>query len=146
PWETNGEYRLATLDATSETPCFVDWQQERAANGLAAGSIDEWLLENVRATNTYAQDPNYANAPWPGNAFGDITSGNEGQSGGASCQSGIAAIFAPGYLTGAFANNEQIEWFAGQYLTGSSSVSTEESAEFPIDPRSFVDPNVPNWP
>ena len=147
PWETNGEYRLATLDPTSETPCFADWQQERAANNLPAGSIDEWLLENVRATNTFQQRPNYYNAPWSGNPFGSITTGNEGQSGGTSCQSGIAAIFAPGYLTGAFANNAQIEWFAAQWVPYVPGVhSAMESAEFPIDPRSFIDPNVPNWP
>ena len=145
PWETNGEYRLATLDPTSETPCFADWQQERAANNLPAGSIDEWLLENVRAFNTYRQDPNYANAPWPGNPFGVITTGNEGQSGGASCQSGVASSFVPG--ANAYAVNSRTEWFAGQWVPYVPGVhSAMESAEFPIDPRSFTDPNVPTWP
>jgi len=145
PWETNGEYRLATLNATSEAPCFVDWQNERTANGLAAGSIDEWLLENVRATNTYQQSPNYANAPWPGNAFGSITTGNEGQSGGLSCQSGVALVFVPGNIAINYADNA--EWFAGQWVPYVPGVhSAMESAEFPIDPRSFTDPNVPNWP
>jgi len=143
PWETNGEYRLATLDATSETPCFVDWQQERAANGLAAGSIDEWLLENVRAINLYKQDPNRVGLPWPGNAFGALTTGGW-SSGGTSCSDGVSASFAPG--ASIYTVDPRTEWFAGQYLTGSSSVSVEESAEFPIDPRSFTDPNVPNWP
>ncbi|HUA08688.1 MAG TPA: hypothetical protein VMA98_05385, partial [Candidatus Acidoferrales bacterium] len=34
-WETNGDYRLATLNATTETPCLIAWQYERAQNGLA---------------------------------------------------------------------------------------------------------------
>ena len=143
PWETNGEYRLATLNATSETPCFVDWQQERASNGLPLDSIDEWVLENVRAVNTYAQNPNYTNAPWPGNPFGVITTGNEG-GGGTDCQQDIAPVFPPTPYS--YAMNPQTLWFAGQYLTGSSSVAAVASEEFPIDPRAFTDPNVPNWP
>ena len=145
PWETNGEYRLATLNPTSETPCFADWQQERTSNGLPVGSIDEWLLENVRAFNTYRQDPNYANAPWPGNSFGVLTTGNEG-GGGTSCAQDIPFAFAPGNVVISYSEGLQTTWFAGQYLTGSSTVSVMQSAEFPIDPRAFVDPNVPNWP
>ena len=145
PWETNGEYRLATLNPTSETPCFVDWQQERTTNGLPVGSIDEWLLENVRASNTYRQDPNYANAPWPGNPFGLLTTGNEG-SGGTSCQTGIASMFVPGTVGGNYSYSPQTTWFAGQYVPYNSVHSSQQSAEFPIDPRAFVDPNVPNWP
>ncbi len=147
PWETNGEYRLATLSPTAETPCLVDWQQERAANGLAAGTIDEWLLENARAFQIYRQNPNYANAPWPGNAFGLITTGNEG-GGGVSCQTGVASSFVPGANT--YAVNPQTEWFAGQFVIfsayGGTNNEAMQSIEFPIDPRSFTDPNVPVWP
>ncbi len=147
PWETNGEYRLATLDATTETPCFVDWQQERAANGLAAGTVDEWLLENIRSTNKFHQSPSYYNAPWPGNAFGNITTGNDG-GGGTNCQQDIVASFAPGANT--YSVDPRAEWFAGQFVIfsayGGTNNESMESAEFPIDPRSFTDPNVPNWP
>ncbi len=148
PWEINGEYRLATLNPTSETPCFVDWQQERTSNGLPVGSIDEWLLENVRATNTFHQSPNYYNAPWPNNPTGGITTGGEGDSGGLNCQSGVASSFAPGANT--YAVNPQTEWFAGQFVIfsayGGTNNESMQSAEFPIDPRAFADPNVPNWP
>ena len=148
PWEINGEYRLATLNPTSETPCFVDWQQERTSNGLPVGSIDEWLLENVRAFNTYRQDPNYHPAPWSGNPFGAITTGNEWESGGVNCQSGVASSFVAGANT--YAVNPQAEWFAGQSVIfsayGGTNNESTQTAEFPIDPRAFVDPNVPNWP
>ncbi len=145
PWEQNGEYRLATLNPTSETPCFVDWQNERAANGLAAGTIDEWLLENIRATNTYHQDPTYANAPWPGNPFGGLTTGNEGSIGGTSCQDDISPVFPPTPYS--YAMDQQTEWFAGQWVPYVAGVhSASGSVEFPIDPRAFTDPNVPNWP
>ena len=145
PWETNGEYRLATLDPTSETPCFVDWQQERAANNLPAGSIDEWLLENIRATNTFHQSPNYYNAPWPNNAFGSLTTGNEG-GGGTSCAQDIPFAFVPGNVVISYSEGPQTLWFAGQWVTYNSVHSAQESAEFPIDPRAFTDPNVPVWP
>ena len=147
PWETNGEYRLATLSPTTETPCFVDWQQERAANNLPAGSIDEWLLENVRAFNTYRQDPAFTNPPWTGNRWGVLTTASP-DGGGTSCQENIVTYFPPTNFNGydTYTLNPQTEWFAGQYLTGSSTVSVEETAEFPIDPRSFTDPNVPVWP
>ena len=126
---------------------MVDCQQERAANGLAAGTIDEWLLENARAFQIYRQNPNYANAPWPGNAFGLITTGNEG-GGGVSCQTGVASSFVPGANT--YAVNPQTEWFAGQFVIfsayGGTNNEAMQSIEFPIDPRSFTDPNVPVWP
>lgn len=143
PWETNGEFRLATLDPTSEMPCYLDWQYERATNNLPEGSIDEWLLENVRATNAFLQSPNHYPAPWPGNPNGSITTGGEWQEGGVSCQSGIASSFVPGANT--YAVDPRTEWFAGQFVPYNSVHSAQEIAEFPIDPRSFTDPNVPTW-
>ncbi len=146
PWEINGEYRLATLDPTSETPCFVDWQQERAANGLAAGSIDEWLLENVRAVTVYEQNPSGTGSPWPGNVYGTLTTGNDNVVGGWGCSSMVDHSFATG--VNPYATNARTEWFAGQYVpyVPGSSESARGNGEFPIDPRSFTDPNVPNWP
>uniref|UniRef100_E6PI56 Uncharacterized protein n=1 Tax=mine drainage metagenome TaxID=410659 RepID=E6PI56_9ZZZZ len=139
PWEINGEYRLATLDATTEAPCFVDWQNERAANGLAAGSIDEWLLENVRATNTFHQSPNYYNAPWPGNAYGGlVTEPNGSFGGGSSCATLMNFASFPNAINDM---NPQTEWLGAQYTFGVAGF-----AQFRIDPRSYTDPNVPNWP
>ncbi len=146
PWEINGEYRLATLDPTIETPCFVDWQNERAANGLAAGSIDEWLLENVRAVTVYDQNPSGTGSPWPGNVYGTLTTGNDNVVGGWGCSSMVDQSFATG--VNPYATNARTEWFAGQYVpyVPGSSESARGNGEFPIDPRSFTDPNVPNWP
>ncbi len=144
-WEQNGEYRLATLNATTETPCFVDWQNERATNGLAAGTIDEWLLENVRAVTTYEQNPTGTGAPWPGNSYGTLTTGNDNVVGGSNCASMVDPSFATG--VNSYATNARTEWFAGQYLpyVSGSSVSARGNSEFPIDPRAFADPNVANW-
>jgi hypothetical protein len=48
-WETNGDYRLATLNETTEMPCYIGWQYERAQNSTAGSTVDEWLVENTRA-------------------------------------------------------------------------------------------------
>jgi hypothetical protein len=48
-WETNGDYRLATLNASTEMPCYIGWQYERAQNSTAGSTVDEWLVENTRA-------------------------------------------------------------------------------------------------
>ena len=147
PWETNGEYRLATLDPTSETPCFVDWQNERTANNLPAGSIDEWLLENIQALNAYERSPGAVPGPWPGNSYGDITTGNGGGIGGTSCEGFLGGYFAA-TNGGQYTLDPQTEWFGGQYIpyVPGSTVSAIMGGEWPIDPRAFTDPNVKIWP
>jgi hypothetical protein len=55
-WETNCDYRLATWNATTEMPCYIGWQYERAENNVAGSTVDEWLIENVRATIAAAQN------------------------------------------------------------------------------------------
>jgi hypothetical protein len=133
-WETNGDYRLATLNASAEMPCLIAWQYERAQYSLAGASVDEWLLENVRATNAYAP-----NAP-PGASLPVITSGGDHVSGGVACASQIASSFVSG--NNSYASDPRTLWFAGQYTYGTAY----GIAGFPIDPRSFTDPNHPTWP
>ncbi|HTX57495.1 MAG TPA: hypothetical protein VMD47_10405 [Candidatus Acidoferrales bacterium] len=141
-WETNGDYRLATLNATSEMPCLIAWQYERAQNSLAGSSVDEWLLENVRAGNAYAQ---VASA---GSSLPSISTGGDAASGGVACATQIGSSFVAG--ANAYTTNPRTLWFAGQYLPygydGNTSVSAMGLAEFPIDPRSYTDPNHPTWP
>lgn len=141
-WETNGEYRLATMNAQTEMPCLIAWQYERAQNGLAGSSVDEWLLENVRADNAYAQV-----AP-AGSTSQELTTGNDETSGGVTCASQIASSFIPGINN--YAIDSRTLWFAGQYaLYSAFNGSNNEAAgisEFPIEPRSHVDPNHVTWP
>jgi hypothetical protein len=137
-WETNGDYRLATLNASTEMPCLIAWQYERAQYSLAGASVDEWLLENVRANLAYVTANGGGNASL-------LTTGNVSNSGGTSCASQITSSFAVGI--DAYATNPRALWFGGQYLPyGGGAVSAFGLAEFPIDPRSFADPNHPNWP
>ena len=141
-WESNGDYRVASLNATTEVPCFQAWQSERATNNLAAGTIDEWLLENVRSDNTYAQSG--VAGPIP-----SLTSGGTTNSGGSSCAGALVdAYLFSGINT--YALDQRTEWFAGQWAVYSASGGTNNEAagiaEFPTDPRSYTDPNHPAWP
>ena len=77
-WETNGDYRLATLNEATEMPCLVAWQYERALRGLSMGSVDEWSLENTRAVNAYFQTPGSTTATL-------ISLGGYQNSGGTDC-------------------------------------------------------------
>jgi hypothetical protein len=142
-WETNGDYRLATMNAQTEMPCMIAWQYERAQSNLAGTSVDEWLLENVRALNAYQQ------VAAAGTSLGSMQIASAtGTSGGAACSGYIDPQFNAVY--DAMAMNQRTLWFAGQYVpfgyNGNTSVSAMGLAEFPIDPRSYTDPNHPTWP
>lgn len=142
-WETNGDYRLATLNAQTEMPCLIAWQYERAQNGLAGSSVDEWLLENARAENAYTMD---------GRPVGVVPTiaGGTSDNGGTACGASLvdSAIFAVG--ANAYATNARTLWFAAQYAVYSANGGTNNEAaglaEFPIDPRSYTDPNHATWP
>jgi hypothetical protein len=141
-WESNGDYRIASLNATTEVPCFQAWQSERAANNLAAGAIDEWLLENVRSINAYAQTGASGTQP-------ALTSGGTTNSGGSSCSEALIDAYLFSGIN-ADALDPRTEWFAGQWTAYSANGGTNNEAagiaEFPTDPRSYTDPNHPTWP
>lgn len=137
-WETNGHYRIATLNPTTELPCFQAWQSERATNGLAAGTNDEWLLENVRSLQL-ARGVGLPVSPVTTQYT--LTSGEAGISGGSSCSDMIdPTLFSN--QNSSYAIDPRADWFGGQYAYKNGL----GLAEFPIDPRSYVDPNVPSWP
>jgi len=136
-WETNGDYRLASLSAQTEMPCYIAWQYERAQSSLAGSSVDEWLTENERADLAYAVSNN-------GGVTTELTTGDVGSSGGTSCWN----LINP--LSGSYANDSRTLWFGGAYVPfseyGGAYNEAFGLAEFPIDPRSFRDPNHPIWP
>jgi hypothetical protein len=135
-WETNGDYRLATLNASTEMPCLIAWQYERAQNSLAGSSVDEWLIEQVRKINAYQ-----AVAPVGTSLTSyEIETPGTNTSGGTSCAASLvdAALFSQNVT----AADPRGLWFAGQY----NDTTAYGIAEFPIDPRSYTDPNHPTWP
>jgi hypothetical protein len=138
PWETNGDYRLATLDAQTEMPCYIAWQYDRAQRGLAGSSIDEWLVEDVRAINGYIA----SGGTQPQTA---LTTAETWNSGGTDCAN---SLLGSNVWSGGFpeATNPREGWFAGQYVPyDGGSVSASGLAEFPVDPRSLVGPSLPTW-
>ena len=139
-WETNGSYRIATLDATTEMPCYIAWQYERKIHNLPESSVDEWLTENVRAVNAFNESSFGGSA-----AF--LTSGNIGNTGGTDCASSlINTAFQSGGLQ--YATNYRTVYFSSQYRSyvAGSPNSASGIAEFLVDPRSLGDPEYPNWP
>ena len=111
-WETNGDYRLATMNASTEMPCLIAWQYERAQNALAGSSVDEWLLENVRANNAYAQ------VAAAGSPLCILTTGGYEATGGVACASSGVATVSPATFSLrrriCIANDPRTLWFAGQ--------------------------------
>ncbi len=141
-WEVNGEYRLATLNALTEMPCVVAWEYERAQNGLAGSTVDEWLLENARADMAYVYAASPATVTTP-----QLTLA-VGGSGGSSCDNTVVTTttFVPPYAT-----DPRVLWIGGKYAYYSAFGGTNNEAagieEIPIDPRSFTQPSpLPNWP
>ncbi|HET9096506.1 MAG TPA: carboxypeptidase-like regulatory domain-containing protein [Candidatus Baltobacteraceae bacterium] len=139
PWETNGDYRLATLDASTEMPCAIAWQYERAQHGLAYTSVDEWLTENTRAVNQ-------ATITNGGGSYTVLSIYGTNNSGGTDCATNL---IDPGmFAVNPYAVDPRTLWFGGEYVPYNPNVASSARgiAEFPIDPRSNTDPNQPTWP
>ena len=146
PAEQGGVYRLTTLDPVAEVPCFTAFNAQRAARSLPLVVEDEWLTENARAIVVMHQNPAYVpGMTAPGNPFGILTTGNT-FSGGLSCaKDNIAFAFgSAGFL---YPVNPATQWFGGNFFAyNGGSTSAFSLTEFPVDPRTTVDPNVPIWP
>lgn len=143
PVETNGDYRLVTIDQANELPCITDYDAQRTNRGLAKPVIDEWLTENVRAFVAQSITP-YNKQSDAANPYGFLTSGNESVTGFVDC-----GPMASGAFSGA-GNSWASEspWYAGAYRPGGNAALNEPAygaSLFPIDPRLFIDHNVPNW-
>ncbi len=71
-WETDGTYRIATLDPASEAPCIAAFNAGRATKQLPPAVADEWLMENTRAYLANSMGTNPTEPPWPNNPTGTI--------------------------------------------------------------------------
>jgi hypothetical protein len=138
--ETSGKYRLATLDALTEAPCILAYNQNRIALNLAPAVVDEWLTENTRDVDEAAITPG---------GVGDILYlmtagwGHAIASGGANCGFDVVSGAFP---LGAYSLDPQALWFGGQYIPYSDHYSAVGLAEFPVDPRILTPPRIPPWP
>ncbi|HET6894560.1 MAG TPA: hypothetical protein VFH72_04165 [Candidatus Baltobacteraceae bacterium] len=139
--ETNGDYRLITIDPLIEAPCILAWNSLRAGKGLAGSVADEWSLENSYAIAWGGFQPNGGGTP-----FYPLTTGNGNVSGGADCldmlnyQWNFASVQT-------YAYNSQTFWFGGAYIPSDPAIHSAYGADdFPIDPRVYADPNNLVWP
>lgn len=148
PMETNGSYRLMTIDATKELPCFNDFNAARVSNWLPKVVVDEWLTENSREAAAYYASPSFApGVPWPGNAFGFLTTGQAHIGGGNDCNDDVQVIFAPGNSDIGYSASLQTQWFGGTwFLSNPSNLGSGVGVlEFLRDPRAYTDPSVATW-
>lgn len=139
PWEVNGDYRIATLDASIEMPCYIAWQYQRGLRSLPLGTVDEWLMEQVRGLNLAEQTDAAIGVKF-------LTSGGTQSNGGTTCDASVVDTFAFANVV-PYATDLRTLWFGGQYrfYFPGDAYSADGLAEFPIDPRSFIDPNISNW-
>jgi hypothetical protein len=146
-WEANGDYRIATLDPTTEVPCLQAWDAERQTNGLAIGTADEWLIENTRDINMARSSGGVPVNPVTINGDHTLTGSETSDDGGSSCAGALVdpAIFGGGVQA---PTDPRTLWFGGQYgqypVPGGPAQNIGV-AEFPTDPRSYTDPFVPIW-
>ena len=151
PWETNGTYRLGTIDATTELPCFNSYNTHRTGLSLAPAVFDEWLKENARDATTWHRSGVYnpANQTAASHA---LTMGNGGAVGGTDCATSMIAFEFSGSTTDLnsppyYTHNANNQWFGGNYFAfhPGDTLSASGIDEFPIDPRFQAD-SIGNWP
>jgi hypothetical protein len=141
--ERSGDYRLASIDSTLEFPCLSAFNHARAKRGLPAFVLDEWLLENVRAIESYVKTAK------PGGRRYDIEPIFTGTSstGGTACSQ---ALVDPAFQTAhSLAVDPRSLWYGGKFLPA-GSVGRRGRAHgtqlFGIDPRAKTNPAYPPWP
>lgn len=140
-WETNGDYRVASLDASTEMPCYVAWNYDRAQHSLAGSTADEWTLENIRAVNGWEQSPTRS-----GQGAGISTYGS-GIGGGTSCDLWMQNLVFAGQAP--YALNPMTMYFGARYAfytPSGLSLQAVGNAEWLVDPRAYTDPNYSGWP
>lgn len=149
PVETGGNYRILTLDPTTDVPCFNAFNTQRGSHSVSPVVEDEWLMENARAVVQMGSNPAFhSGLTDPRNPFGYLTTSNVAISGGTDCPSTIVAssFSQPAPYNG---SNTLTLWFGGSYLKyfnpGAQAIGV---VEYPQDPRAFTDPNTtpPVWP
>jgi hypothetical protein len=141
--ERSGNYRLGSIDETLEFPCLSAFNHARAGRGLPAFVLDEWLLENVRAIESYVKTTTPHERRYDTEAIFTGTS----SIGGTSC---AKALVDP-----AFQNAHRIAvdprslWYAGEFLpagTGGQPGEAHGTELFGIDPRAKTNSGYPTWP
>lgn len=134
-WETNGDYRLAAIDATTEAPCLTDFNTDRVNAGQTKVPFDEWSLENARANVANRTSTSPGLSAYVSTQNTQVSSSNPA----VTCQFLADGAFPPN--NGAYANDARVAWFGGKFI---QAIGLGNSAA-PFDPRGYTDP-IGNWP
>lgn len=145
-WELNGSYRLQTIDATTELPCFNAYNAQRASHGLPQVVFDEWLKENTRDAEHWHTGGQYD--PSKQTSASRALGANSFAGGGTDC---VQTLIAPIFLDAHTAETLNLHnlWFGGRWVywtpQGQTNAQGDGLAEFPIDPRFQSDPLGYPW-
>lgn len=158
PAERSGDYRLTTIDAKYERPCIETYDAQRRQRNVEPAVVDEWLTENNRNTQRFVGSKKFS-VPfgvWVG--WPDLSSAYADTQGGTLRRTDRhQACWAYNTQTAFFRNSGAIpfsvdprsKWYAGAFgkwnklsLTG----NLLGASQYPRDPRTFIDNNVPVWP
>ncbi len=139
--ETSGKYRLATIDALNEAPCYLYWNQLRQSHALAQAVLDEWSIENSRAISYVGIQSNGA-----GQTVKFLSQANMLVSGGANCTDMINPYWVSTTPRYGEVTNSQDLWVGIDYIPYNAQHSGSGAGNYPVDPRVFPDPNGAQWP
>ncbi len=137
-WETSGKYRIETLDAANEAPCFTEFNIQRAVHSLPAVVADQWLLESSRAFMRNSTSSSPSSPPWPGNSNGILADTYDYQSGGSSCVAMVDGAFGNPLNPG---RNVLTTWYGGYYVPIDYGIEQELS-----DPATQASTKGVVWP
>lgn len=144
-WELNGSYRLQTIDAATELPCFTAYNAQRSAHGLPSVVFDEWLKENTRDAVAWHTGGQYDPSKQT-NASHALTISNAGSVGGTDCSHLASEVD----LQRAESANPHNLWFSGKFIMwtapGTASPQGFGISELPLDPREQIDGSGYVWP
>lgn len=148
--ETTGAYRLATIDALTEAPCILAYNQDRVSLNLPPAVDDEWLQENVRAIRHSVETWNTRN-PNGGDVVEFLVNGTAhgSISGGANCADLVGSANGPNFSGASQALSPAATWYAGSYGFYTPpppyGLQADGYEEAPIDPRLYIQPSSPPW-
>jgi hypothetical protein len=141
--EEHGDYRLTTLDPTTEVPCATEFQLDRTKRGLTPGVVDEWITENAHEDVAYAIST-VRKMPVP-QPYPFLSSADEESGGGNYCSEMIDAYFDNGGLAMKLAHDPRVLWFGAYYTPPAGDHAGRGNLQAPPDPRVFKDPNGDPW-
>jgi hypothetical protein len=141
--ERSGNYRLASIDQTLEFPCLSAFNHARAGRGFPPLVLDEWLLENVRAIESYAKTTKPGARRYHTEAIFTGTA----STGGKTC---AKALVDPAFQKAHhLAVDPRSLWYAGEFLppgTAGQPGPAHGRQLFGIDPRAGTNSGYPPWP